>query len=109
MEELVNYPEIHALIVPTVLIPLTMISVVISVVATFIAGLFGIKLKAEGPKRMLELLLKPKIIITAILCNGLFIGSVWLYQYIDNAPTFMFNINRVNKKLIKKIRSKLSK
>jgi hypothetical protein len=100
MDELVNYHEIHALIVPTVLIPLTMISVVISVVATFIAGLFGIKLKAEGPKRMLELLLKPRIIITAVLLNGAFIGGVWLYQYIDNAPTFMFNINRINKKLI---------
>lgn len=99
MVESVCCPNVHALIVPTVLIPLTMISVVISVVATFIAGLFGIKLKAEGPKRMLELLLKPKIIITAILFNGLFIGGVWLYQYIDNAPAFMFNINRINKSL----------
>ena len=67
MEELIYsnmIEQVHPLIVPTVLIPLTLVSMGISVIATFIAGLFGVKLKAEGPKRLLELLFKPKILIS---------------------------------------------
>lgn len=95
MEEL-TYSNYHFLIIPTVLIPLTMISMGISVVATFIAGLFGVKLKNEGPKRLLELLLKPRILISAVILNFVILGGSWGYKYVKNLPTFMFNIERNN-------------
>ncbi len=103
LEQLINHPEnVNLLIVPTVLIPLTLVSVGISVIATFIAGLFGITLKTEGPKRLLELLLKPKIIFSALLLNTLFLGGWWGYQYIQNMPAFIFTINQKNAHLAKK-------
>jgi len=100
METMEEYTlnNIHLLIVPTVLIPLTMISMGISVIATFIAGLFGIKLKAEGPKRLFELLLRPKIIFSAILFNTFIYSAVWSYKYINTLPAFIFNIERINNK-----------
>lgn len=100
MEEL-TYSNYHLLIIPTVLIPLTMVSMGVSVVATFIAGLFGIKLKAEGPKRLLELLLRPRILVSALILNFSILGGVWVYKYVKNLPVFMFNINRANAKLVK--------
>lgn len=93
----VNQPEnIHLLIIPTVLIPLTLVSMGISVAATFIAGLFGVSLKAEGPKRLLELILKPRLIIGALVLNSAIIGGTWFYRYIKNMPSFLYTIERKN-------------
>ncbi len=65
--------ELVPMILPTVMIPLTLVSVGFSVVATFIAGLFGIQLKLEGPKKLLEVLLKPKVLATAFALMLLFL------------------------------------
>ncbi len=85
--------EYIPLIVPTVLIPFTMLSVALSVVAAFIAGLFGIKLKTEGPKQLLELLLKPKVLFMALVVNILVYGGYKSYQYVNNLPSFEWVIN----------------
>ncbi len=95
MEELAQ-SNIHLLIIPTILIPLTIIGVGISVVATFVAGLFGIKLKSEGPKRLLELLLKPKFLLSALIFNGIIWGGIVAYQYVDDMPVFLTNIHKRN-------------
>ena len=68
--------ELVPMIIPTVMIPLTLVSVGISVVASFIAGLFGIKLKMEGPKKLLEVLLKPKVLATAFMLNAIIMGGI---------------------------------
>lgn len=93
--------QLHYMIIPTVLIPLTMVSVAISVVATFIAGLFGIKLKAEGPKQLLEVLLKPKILISALFMNFAILGAIEAYKYVKNLPSFESTIISKNLKLQK--------
>ncbi len=95
MEELIP-SNVHLLIIPTILIPLTILGVGISVVATFIAGLFGIKLKAEGPKQLLELLLKPRFLISAVVLNGIIWAGIWAYKYVDNMPVFITNIHKRN-------------
>ncbi|WP_419172515.1 PQQ-binding-like beta-propeller repeat protein [Halobacteriovorax sp.] len=77
-------------IVPTVLLPLAFLSTGITVVATFIAGLFGVKLKAEGPKKLLEVLLKPKVLISAMIFNLLIYGGMEAYQYIKHGPVPLF-------------------
>jgi outer membrane protein assembly factor BamB len=68
-------------IIPTVLIPLTGVTVILSSVATVIAGWFGIKLKMEGPKQLLEVLLTKKVIITALVLNFGIIGIYRAYQF----------------------------
>lgn len=96
MINLIDQLNYTPLIIPTVLIPFTLVSVGISVVATFIAGLFGIELKAEGPKQLLEVLLRPKVIITAIIFNMIGLASFRGYLYLKNYPSFMYTINSKN-------------
>jgi hypothetical protein len=86
--------EQYYLIIPTVLIPFTLISVGISVVATFIAGLFGYQLKAEGPKQLLEVLLKPKVLISAVIFNIIGFLGYHAYLYVSNLPATIWTINR---------------
>lgn len=90
------YTEVLYSVIPTVLLPLAMIGVGINVVATFVAGLFGIKLKSEGPKKILELLLKPKVIISAILLNLVIYGGYQGYLYFENMSSFIFTIENKN-------------
>jgi len=90
--------EIHPQIIPTVLIPLTAVGVAISALATFIAALFGIRLKAEGPKKLFEVLLKPRILISALLFNVFIFGGIKSYNYYKNLPSFEFVIKREQKK-----------
>lgn len=86
--------EFVPMIIPTVMIPLTLVSVGISVVASFIAGLFGIDLKMEGPKKLLEVLLKPKVLATAFLLNGIIMGGIYLNKYWKNYPRLLSTIEK---------------
>ena len=80
------YPDMQVGIVPTVLLPLAFLSTGISVVATFVAGLFGVKLKAEGPRKLLELLLRPRILISAMILNAVIFFGYKGYEHIKNGP-----------------------
>ena len=95
------YQDLGLMIIPTVMIPLTAVSVFLTMVATFIAGLFGIQLKAEGPKKLLEVLLKPRILAGAFILNGLIFGGIWAYEYVNNLPTFLYRIESTQKANVK--------
>ncbi|TNE95542.1 MAG: hypothetical protein EP326_14870, partial [Deltaproteobacteria bacterium] len=97
LAQLNSSPEgFETAIVPTILLPLAFLSTGISVVATFIAGLFGVKLKAEGPKKLLEVLLKPKVLISAAVLNAVIYGGMQGYQYVKNGPVPFFIQNFKN-------------
>ncbi len=80
-------------IIPTVLIPLTGLTVIITSLASIIAGWFGIKLKAEGPKQLLEVLLKKRVLVSALVLNFLIIGLYKTYTYAKNLPSPLLFIN----------------
>jgi len=86
------------MIIPTVMIPLTLIGVGISVVATFVASLFGVQLKAEGPKKLLELLIKPRVLALALLFNAVGWGLYHGWLYWKNYPRLIVTIHRANSK-----------
>lgn len=98
MVDFLSNPELHLpvqpLIIPTVMIPLTAITVALSMVASFIAGLFGIQLKTEGPRRLLEVLLKPRVLLGALLLNVLILGAVQGYAYVKYYPRFLWTIEK---------------
>lgn len=79
-------------IIPTVLIPLTGLTVILSSVASLIAGWFGIKLNTEGPKQLLEVLLKKKVLIGALILNFAMIGAYRAYKYASTLPSPLFVI-----------------
>lgn len=74
-------------IIPTVLIPLTGLTVILSSIASVIAGWFGIKLKMEGPKQLLEVLLTKKVLISALILNFAIIGIYKLYKFTSTLPS----------------------
>lgn len=83
-------------IIPTVVVPFAFLSFLLSALAAFIASLFGIQLKTEGPKRLLEVLLKPKVLGTALLVNAAVWGGYRGYIYWRNSPSPLFWIVRQN-------------
>jgi outer membrane protein assembly factor BamB len=87
-------PDLVPMILPTVMIPLTMVSVALSVVASFIAALFGIQLKLEGPRKLLEVLLKPKVLGSALALNLVLLGGVWSWKWWKNYPRLLSTIER---------------
>ena len=93
--------ELVPMILPTVMIPLTLVSVGISVVASFIAALFGIELKMEGPKKLLEVLLKPKVLASAFALNAVIFGGMWCWQWWKNYPKLISTIESESQKRAK--------
>ena len=89
-----NLPPVQLLIIPTVMIPLTAVTVALSMLASFIAGLFGIRLKTEGPKRLLEVLLKPRVLLGALALNVLILGGIQGYTYFKNYPRFLWTVKK---------------
>ena len=80
-------------IIPTVLIPLTALTVGLSSLAGFIAGIFGIKLNTEGPKQFLEVLLKKRVILSMVAMNILGLGLYKGYDYVKTMPSFLITVN----------------
>jgi outer membrane protein assembly factor BamB len=94
--------ELVPMILPTVMIPLTLVSVGLSVVATFIAALFGIQLKLEGPKKLLEVLLKPKVLASAFALNALIFGGMHGWKWWANYPRLISTIESETKERAQK-------
>jgi outer membrane protein assembly factor BamB len=102
-------------IIPTVVLPFTIVGMILTSLATWIAAFFGVKLKAEGPKRLFEVLMKPKILIFSVLANFLCYGAykgglqiyhgpypLWWVKYQNSTPqpsgpniTFENSINKI--------------
>ncbi|MGZ3809666.1 MAG: hypothetical protein ACXVCE_16410, partial [Bacteriovorax sp.] len=74
-------------IIPTVLIPLTGLTVVLTSIASVIAGWFGIKLNTEGPKQLLEVLLTKKVLIGAVVLNFALMGLYRAAIFIKTLPS----------------------
>lgn len=84
LTEQLNEPAKLA-IIPTVVIPFTILGMILTSLATWIAAFFGLQLKAEGPKRLFELLMKPKILAWALVMNLLFYGFYKGGLYLKNS------------------------
>jgi outer membrane protein assembly factor BamB len=88
-------------VIPTVLIPLTFLTVGLTSLAGMVAGWFGVKLKTEGPKQFLEVLLKKRVLISMVFLNLLGLGIYKSYIYVKNLPSFIYTIeNQSNKNSI---------
>lgn len=73
-------------IIPTVVLPFTILGMILTSIATWVAALFGVELKAEGPKRLFEVLMKPKILLWALISNVVVYGAIKGGEYIYNGP-----------------------
>lgn len=103
MEHMAWSPEHNIVwsVVPTIALPLAAIGFAANALATMIAGWFGLKLKWEGPKRLLEVLLKPRVLLTAVVMNFAIWGCIAAYKYWSNLPASLWRVESINAKLAK--------
>ncbi|MGE5087267.1 MAG: PQQ-binding-like beta-propeller repeat protein [Bacillota bacterium] len=73
-------------IIPTVVLPFTIIGMILTSFATWVAAFFGVELKAEGPKRLFEVLMKPKVLLLALVSNFVVYGAIKGGRYIYDGP-----------------------
>lgn len=81
-------------IIPTVLIPLTAVTVAMTSLAGIMAGWFGIKLHTEGPKQFLEVLLRKRVLASMLALNLLGFVGYKSYVFVKTLPSFLYTINR---------------
>ncbi|MGZ3768468.1 MAG: outer membrane protein assembly factor BamB family protein [Bdellovibrio sp.] len=86
-------------IIPTVVLPFTVIGMILTSVATWIAAMFGVQLKAEGPKKLFEVLMKPKILLASLVLNLVIYGLIQSWQYVSNGPYPLWWIRFQNAKV----------
>jgi len=91
--ELSEKLDVVRAVVPTLILPLAAVSLILNALATFIAGLFGLELKWEGPKRLIEVLLKPKVLLAALLFNLFIVGGYYGFQYCKGFPSPLWYIS----------------
>lgn len=92
-------PEVVRAVVPTVALPLATVAFVLNAIATAVAGWFGLDLKWEGPKRLLEVLLKPRVLLAALALNLVLWGAYSGYRYWRALPASLWRVERVNARL----------
>lgn len=73
-------------IIPTVVLPFTILGMILTSVATWVAAFFGVELKAEGPKKLFEVLMKPKVLLWALVSNAVVYGAIKGGEYLYNGP-----------------------
>ncbi|OQW51532.1 MAG: hypothetical protein A4S09_09890 [Proteobacteria bacterium SG_bin7] len=88
-------------VIPTAIVPLTIIGVILSAIASFIAGLFGLELKWEGPKRLLEVFLKPRVIVSLVIMNLVIFGGIRAYEYLSTRARPLWYIEIKNNMIAK--------
>jgi outer membrane protein assembly factor BamB len=99
MEFTVQLQEpVRQAIIPTFILPFTVLGMILTGLATWVAAFFGIKLKAEGPKRLFEILMKPKVLIWGLISNlvfyGVYAGSMFIYH--GPRPLWLIHLRNQN-------------
>lgn len=86
-------------IIPTVVLPFTILGMILTSLATYVAAFFGVELKAEGPKKLFEVLTKPKVLLWALVSNVVIYGLIQAGQYFYNGPFPLWWVEMQNKPL----------
>lgn len=89
-------PETVNAIVPTVVFPFVLLGAILSSIATAIAGLFGVDWKTEAPRKLLLWILRPKILLTALLLNALAFGGIHAYRRLSDRSRPLWWVQRMN-------------
>lgn len=87
-------------IVPTVVFPFVLISAILSSIITAVAGFFGIKWEAQAPRALLGKLLRPKVLVIALLLNGVIFGGVKGYERVTTSSRPLWWVQYQNRAAI---------
>jgi len=85
--------------VPTVAVPLATIVFLLNAIVSWIASLFGLTLDWGGPRDLLRVLLRPRVIVAAILLNLAATGVVYGWRKSRSLPSPIMRIEWMNASL----------
>jgi outer membrane protein assembly factor BamB len=91
-----NSPEIVKAVVPTVAVPLATIMFLVNAIVSWVASLFGLRLKWEGPRDLLRMLLRPRVIAAAVLFNLVTVGLVYAWRHTRSMPSPLIEVEWMN-------------
>ncbi len=89
-------PQVIEAIIPTVALPFLLVGTIVSSLVTAVAAWFGVKIQWNGPRALLRFLLKPKILISAIVLNAAIFGAVAGYRWVNHRSRPLALINLKN-------------
>src|SRR5262245_38730723 len=99
--DMCNSPEVVSAVVPTVAVPLATIVFVLNALVSWVASLFGLRLNWTGPRQLLRALLRPRVIVAAVLVNVVTIGLVYAWRQSRTMPSPLLEITWMNARLQK--------
>src|SRR5262245_25142390 len=74
--DMYDSPELVKAVVPTVAVPLATIMFLLNAIVSWVASLFGVRLKWQGPRDLLRVLLRPRLLVAAVVLNLVPVGLV---------------------------------
>jgi outer membrane protein assembly factor BamB len=91
-----NSPEIVKAVVPTVAVPLATIMFLLNAIVSWVASLFGLKLDWQGPRDLLRVLLRPRVIVAAVVLNLVTVGLVYAWRQSRTMPSPLVEVEWMN-------------
>src|SRR5262245_25357621 len=91
-----NSPEIIRAVVPTVALPLATVMFVLNALVSWVASLFGLTLKWDGPRDLLRLLLRPRVVAAALLINLAGFGLAYAWRQSRTTPSPLVKVQWMN-------------
>lgn len=90
-------PKVVEAIIPTIAVPFLLTGAIISSIVSAIAGLFGVQIKnADTPKKLLLALLKPRVLVSALILNAIIMGGYSGYKRLTEYSRPLWWIRVVN-------------
>src|SRR5215467_10889624 len=97
--DIYNSHEVVKAVVPTVAVPLATIMFLLNALISWVASLFGLKLDWQGPRDLLRALLRPRVIIAAVVLNLVTAGAVYAWRQIRTMPSPLVEVEWMNDRL----------
>ena len=91
-----NSPEIAKAVVPTVAVPLATIMFLLNAIVSWVASLFGLKLDWQGPRDLLRVLLRPRVVVAAVVLNLVTVGLVYAWRQSRTMPSPLIEVEWMN-------------
>jgi outer membrane protein assembly factor BamB len=91
-----NSPEVIHAVVPTVAVPLATVMFLVNALVSWVASLFGLRLNWDGPRQLLRVFLRPRVVAVAVLVNLATVGFVYARRQLRTMPSPLIEIQWMN-------------
>jgi outer membrane protein assembly factor BamB len=94
-----NSPELVKAVVPTVAVPLATIMFLVNALVSWVASLFGVRLNWDGPRELLRMFLRPRVVAGVVIVNLATVGLVYAWRQSQKMPSPLIEVEWMNARL----------